>query len=89
MADVITIDDAGRVVIPKRIREHLGLKGGSQLRIAEEGGRVVLESMETPYELVEKQGILVIRGRTGDPLPDHRELREERIAHLAKRGSRK
>jgi antitoxin PrlF len=44
-----TITSKGQTTIPKRIRDHLGLKPGDRLRFAvEEGGRVVLEPATIP-----------------------------------------
>lgn len=39
----ITIDGAGRVVIPKSIRHHLGLDAGHALEVSERDGRIELE----------------------------------------------
>jgi AbrB family looped-hinge helix DNA binding protein len=46
-----TLTSKGQTTIPKRIRDHLGLKPGDRLRFAiEEGGRVVLELATVPLE---------------------------------------
>ncbi|MCB1814678.1 MAG: AbrB/MazE/SpoVT family DNA-binding domain-containing protein [Candidatus Competibacteraceae bacterium] len=42
MSDVVTINDQGRVVIPKDIRQRLNLAGGQRLEIHLENGRIVL-----------------------------------------------
>ena len=54
-----TIDSAGRVVIPKAIRERLGLSGGQAVDIQERDGKVEIEAAATPMTLVEKGGGLV------------------------------
>jgi len=51
-----TIDGAGRVVIPKSIRERLGLQGGEVLDIRERDGRVEIEPAATPMTLVKRRG---------------------------------
>jgi AbrB family looped-hinge helix DNA binding protein len=51
-----TIDAAGRVVIPKSLRDRLGLKGGEALDIREHDGRIELEPVATPMRLVESEG---------------------------------
>lgn len=51
-----TIDGAGRVVIPKSIRERLGIRGGETLDIRERDGRIELEPVATPMRLVEGTG---------------------------------
>jgi AbrB family looped-hinge helix DNA binding protein len=84
MGDIITIDGAGRVVIPKRVRDHLALKDGSRLRVVEDGARVVLEPVEEVHTPVEVDGLLVVQARLTGTVPDHRDVRDER----AKRASR-
>lgn len=51
-----TIDGAGRVVIPKSLRQRLGLKGGETLDIRERDGRIEIEPAATPMSLVEGKG---------------------------------
>lgn len=51
-----TIDSAGRVVIPKALRQRLGLKGGETLDIQERDGRIEIEPAATPMSLVEREG---------------------------------
>lgn len=51
---LVTIDRAGRLVVPKPMRDALGLRGGEQLEItAREGGRLELEVPTTPMRLVQ------------------------------------
>lgn len=38
-----TIDRAGRVVVPKQLRDLLGLRGGEALEIREAEGRIEIE----------------------------------------------
>lgn len=51
-----TIDGAGRVVIPKALRQRLGLKGGETLDIRERDGRIEIEPAATPMSLAEGPG---------------------------------
>lgn len=62
-----TIDDAGRVIVPKAIRDALGLVGGSPLEIELRDGTVVLEPPATPVRLVRRKGALVAEPEK--PLP--------------------
>lgn len=89
MADVITIDGAGRVVIPKSVRDHLGLKDGSRLRVIEQGTRVVLEAIDVPPQVVEKDGLLVLRGPHAGSLPTARDVHDERARALAERAKKR
>jgi AbrB family looped-hinge helix DNA binding protein len=51
-----TIDRAGRIVIPKPLRDRLGLTGGETLDIRERDGRIEIEPVATPMALVEREG---------------------------------
>ncbi len=50
------IDDAGRVVIPKELRERLGLRRGRPIEIRERDGRIEIEPATTPMSLVRRGG---------------------------------
>ncbi len=58
-----TIDAAGRVVIPKELRERVGLVAGSELEVRERDGRIELEPATTPMRLVRSR-----RGAAAVPL---------------------
>ncbi len=55
------IDAAGRLVIPKRIRDRLGLRGDDQVEITERDGRIEIELAPTDVELVRAGSVLVAR----------------------------
>jgi AbrB family looped-hinge helix DNA binding protein len=54
-----TIDRAGRVVLPKVLREALGLRGGQEIEISLRDGGIQIEPVSAPMRLVERKGILV------------------------------
>jgi len=54
-----TIDRAGRIVIPKPIREAAGFKPGSPLRIEYRDGRVEIERKSPKVKLIRKGTVLV------------------------------
>lgn len=54
-----TIDRAGRVVIPKSMRESAGIEPGSELEIEYRDGRLEIEAVRRPVKLVRKSGVLV------------------------------
>ncbi len=83
MANQITIDGLGRVVIPKTIRDRLGLHAGRSVEIRTEGERLVLEPVAEEAFLTERNGILIITSQLEGPLTDHREQRDERLERLA------
>jgi AbrB family looped-hinge helix DNA binding protein len=85
MEQTITIDAAGRLVIPKSIRTRLHLQEGSRLRVREEdGSRLVLEPVGEHEAPVDVDGLLVIRGHLVGEIPDHREQRRQRIRSLGR-----
>jgi AbrB family looped-hinge helix DNA binding protein len=86
MVEIITIDGAGRLVVPKALRRKLRLVKGSRLRVTGEGGRLVFEPVPEECTAVEVNGLLVIRGRLAGEVPDHRTLRDRRIEHLVSSG---
>jgi AbrB family looped-hinge helix DNA binding protein len=85
MDEIITIDGAGRLVVPRAIRARLHLREGSRLRVREEGGNLlVLEPVGEASVPVDVDGLLVIRGQLIGAIPDHREQRAERIRALGR-----
>ena len=51
-----TIDSAGRIVIPKPLRDRLGLTGGQTVRITERDGTIEIEVAPTAMSVVEEEG---------------------------------
>jgi AbrB family looped-hinge helix DNA binding protein len=51
----ISIDSAGRIIVPKPLREALGIKPGQLLEIRAGDGRLEIEIAPTPMRL-EKRG---------------------------------
>lgn len=62
-----TIDRAGRIVVPRKLREELGLTGGTRLEIRVREGRLEIEAAPTPMRLVRRGKGLV--ATTEKPLP--------------------
>ena len=42
-----SIDELGRIVLPKAIREHFGICSGDQFKVEAEGNKIVLERYAT------------------------------------------
>jgi AbrB family looped-hinge helix DNA binding protein len=55
-----TIDRAGRVVIPKSIREAAGLKPGTGLRVDYRDGKIEIERKSLKSRLIPKGSVLVV-----------------------------
>lgn len=56
---ITTIDSAGRVVIPKRLRQELDFKPGQKLELNAVDGRLEIEHPATPMRLESHKGRLV------------------------------
>jgi len=54
-----TIDAAGRIVVPKRLREQLGFAPGQRLELSAVDGRLEVEHPTTPMHLEKRGGRLV------------------------------
>lgn len=62
-----TLDKFGRVVIPKSVRSHLGLRVGTVLQVREQGQVLILKTMMGAPPIEVKDGIAVFTGEaTGD-----------------------
>ena len=61
----VTIDKAGRIVVPKPVRDALGLSGGEKLDIVlSEDGRLELEVPATPMRLEQRgEGVVAVADR--------------------------
>jgi AbrB family looped-hinge helix DNA binding protein len=66
MNTTVTIDKAGRVVIPKGIRDELRLEAGDTLALESAGERVILRPLHNGTALQKERGVWVFRG--GKPL---------------------
>ncbi|MDZ7766237.1 MAG: AbrB/MazE/SpoVT family DNA-binding domain-containing protein [Melioribacteraceae bacterium] len=57
------LDRFGRVIIPKRLREELGINPETKLNISEEGQKIVIELVKDKSPAVNRNGILVFTGK--------------------------
>src|SRR5712664_3965824 len=84
MAATVTIDKAGRVVIPKEIRDALRLEAGDTLALESEGERVTLPPVRGVAPLQKERGVRVFHGGKSLSLDEAnqlvREARERRRA---------
>jgi AbrB family looped-hinge helix DNA binding protein len=63
-----TIDSAGRIVVPKVLRDELGLSAGSSVEISSRDGKLEIEPAATKMRLVKRGKGLV--ATTDEPLPE-------------------
>ncbi len=66
MNAIVEIDQAGRIVVPKKFREALRLRPGARLKLEQAGDRLVLEQEYPEPRLEMRDGLLVMVG--GQPL---------------------
>jgi AbrB family looped-hinge helix DNA binding protein len=67
MNTTVTLDKAGRVVIPKTMRDELHLEPGDTLALESEGESVTLRPVRSSTPLRKERGVWVFR--TGKNLP--------------------
>jgi AbrB family looped-hinge helix DNA binding protein len=86
---LLTIDKAGRVVIPKPLREELHLEPGDALEMESVGEQITLRPVRGTGPLTKEHGVWVFH--TGQPLPVSvtnkmlQQIREERdLANLSR-----
>ncbi|KAB2641552.1 MAG: AbrB/MazE/SpoVT family DNA-binding domain-containing protein [Verrucomicrobia bacterium] len=89
MSITITVGKAGRLVVPKAIRDNLGLREGSRLRLEVLGGKFEAVPETDGVRIVMKNGFPVIRGgpplREGDITKSIKEDREARAESLVRK----
>jgi len=71
-----TIDAGGRVVVPKEVRERLGLRPGSRIVLTEVEGRLEISPATTPVRLVDHEGALVAVADTDLPVLTAEQVRD-------------
>ena len=85
MSITLTLDKAGRIVIPKTLRDELHLEPGDTLELESQGEKMLLHPMRTTSPLRKERGIWVFRSGkklsaadTDKALRDIREQRDRR-----------
>jgi AbrB family looped-hinge helix DNA binding protein len=80
----VSLDKAGRVVLPKALRDEMKLEPGDSLRIESEGERITLRPVRPKAALKKEFGIWVYQGEPADEsIPDLIEReREKRIREI-------
>jgi AbrB family looped-hinge helix DNA binding protein len=81
MTQEAIIDDKGRIVISKDVRDSLGLKSGMKVKLHREANRIIIEKSLSSEEFIEKmEGF--IKNDSGIPVSDPIDLKNiwERIS---------
>lgn len=83
----LSIDRSGRIVVPKRLRERLGLIPNSELEIVEQSGGVLLRALQEKPSMIQVDGLWVHQGSAEPGANWDRVLddaREERMQSVLK-----
>ena len=71
MTAKLTLDGAGRVLIPKPLRDQLRLEPGAHLQLHSEGERITLEPIRPSATIKKERGVWVYQGEPTDAsIPD-------------------
>jgi AbrB family looped-hinge helix DNA binding protein len=71
MTTRITLDKAGRVVLPKFLRDQMQLGPGDTLQLESEGERITLRPVRPDAKLKKECGVWVYQGESTDvSIPD-------------------
>lgn len=71
-----TIDRAGRLVIPKAVRDAAGLEAGGEVDVTFRDGRIEIEPATLPMRLVERKGGALIEAERELPTLSADEVRD-------------
>ena len=84
MTTTLTIDSAGRVLLPKTLRNQLNLGPGDTLQLDAQGETVTLRSVRPRVLLAKEKGVWVYQGEPADvSIPDFIDrLRERRSMEI-------
>jgi len=69
MKTSVTIDKRGRVVLPKTVRDELGLRASDALKVQISDGEIALRPVRARTRLRREDGMWVFT--TGEPLPEN------------------
>jgi AbrB family looped-hinge helix DNA binding protein len=71
MTTKLTLDQAGRLMIPKALRQELHLAPGDTLQLESEGDRITLRPFRPEALLKKEQGVWVLQGEPASAsIPD-------------------
>lgn len=64
-----TVDDKGRIVLPKEVRERLGVTPGTEVEVRAEDGKAVVEPEDDPEAIIEGMENLIESAATDREKP--------------------
>ena len=78
------MDKAGRVILPKPVRDRFGLREGSNLEMEETPEGLVLKPVEIRPSMIKKQGRWVHTGQVPPGFDAAHAIREDREGRIRK-----
>lgn len=66
--NMVKVDSKGRIVLPQRVRERLGIAPGTEVEVREVEGRAVIEPERNPERIIDRMETL-IKDAAGDRTP--------------------
>jgi AbrB family looped-hinge helix DNA binding protein len=83
----LRVDKSGRIVVPKRLRDHLGIHAEAELEVTPQSDGIFVRVVDEEPALVKVDGLWVHRGTRADADWEHviEDVRSERIASVSKR----
>lgn len=85
---ITTLDKYGRIIIPKKLRKHLGITESTYLDIKEDEKRIIIEPIQNEDAVVDKEDLLVYTGNISDEPDDLlNKNRRKRIKKLYNEGN--
>ncbi len=83
METTITMDKAGRMVLPKKVRDELRLEPGDSLDLLSDGGQITLRPSRSTTRLRKNRGVWVFS--SGTPI---RAVETDRVLDDIRQGRR-
>ncbi len=86
MTNKVSIDKAGRIVLPKPVRDRLRIDAGDTLNLESDGDKITLSPVRQEAHFKKEFGIWVYQGEgvKNDSIPDLIDKhREERLRDLS------
>ncbi len=80
----LRIDKAGRIVLPKTVRERLGIQAGMDLALTEGAEGLMLKPVQQRPSPVNRNGLLVHRGKLPKAFDWSRLVEDDRDERMRK-----
>jgi AbrB family looped-hinge helix DNA binding protein len=83
----LKIDKSGRIVLPKRWRDHLGIRAEAELVVTPQAGGIFVRVADEEPALLKVDGLWIHRGSANPDADWERvieDVRDERIASVSK-----